>query len=86
VTGGGQSDHHQPVPPDQEKPPSASPTVAGAFLAMGSTIAICLALGVVLGIYLDRWWGLSPAGLLVGIVLGAAAAVASVISLVKRFL
>lgn len=86
MTSGQHADEHHPAPSDQDKPSGPSPSVAAAFVAMGSSIAICLALGVVLGIYLDRWWHVAPAGLLAGIVLGAAAAVASVISLVRRYL
>ena len=83
---GGHGDDQGRAPSDQGGRRDSAPSVAAAFAAMGSTIAICLAVGVVLGIYLDRWWHVSPAGLLVGIVLGAAAAVASVISLVRRYL
>lgn len=86
TSGDPHGDHHVGNASDQEKPIGPSASAGTAFVAMGSTIAICLALGVVLGIYLDRWWGLSPAGLLVGIVLGAAAAVMSVVSLVRRLL
>jgi F0F1-type ATP synthase assembly protein I len=57
-----------------------------AFAALGTTIATCLALGVLLGLYLDHLWHLAPVGLLLGIVLGAVAAVASVVKLVRRFL
>jgi F0F1-type ATP synthase assembly protein I len=58
----------------------------GAFAAMGTTIATCLAVGVLLGLYLDHLWHFAPGGLLIGIVLGAVAAVASVVSLVRRYL
>ena len=83
---GGHGDDQGRAPSDQGGRREGAPSVAAAFAAMGTSIAICLALGVVLGIYLDRWWHASPAGLLVGIVLGAAAAVASVVSLVRRYL
>jgi F0F1-type ATP synthase assembly protein I len=53
---------------------------------MGTTIASCLAVGVVLGLWADHAWGSAPWGLLLGIVLGTVAAVASVIQLVRRFL
>ncbi len=83
---GGHGDDQGRAPSDQGGQREGPPSVAAAFAAMGTSSAVCLALGVVLGIYLDRWWHASPAGLLVGIVLGAAAAVASVISLVRRYL
>jgi F0F1-type ATP synthase assembly protein I len=71
---------------DQEK--SAVKDLPGftAFAAMGTTIATCLAVGVVLGLYLDHLWHLAPIGLLIGIVLGTVAAVASVVTLVRRYL
>lgn len=59
---------------------------AAAFAALGTTIAVCLALGVLLGLYLDRLWHVAPVGLLLGIVLGTVVAVASVMKLVRRFL
>jgi F0F1-type ATP synthase assembly protein I len=57
-----------------------------AFAAMGTTIAGCLAVGVVLGLFLDHLWRFAPAGLLLGIVLGTVAAVVSVVQLVRRYL
>ena len=57
-----------------------------AFAAMGTTLAGCLAIGVLLGLYLDHLGHFAPWGLLIGIVLGSVAAVASVVTLVRRFL
>jgi len=71
---------------DQEKPVVKDLPGFTAFAAMGTTIATCLAVGVVLGLYLDRLWHFAPAGLLIGIVLGTVAAVASVVTLVRRYL
>jgi F0F1-type ATP synthase assembly protein I len=53
---------------------------------MGMTLAGCEALGVFFGVYLDRIGNFAPWGLLIGIVLGTVAAVASVVQLVRRFL
>jgi F0F1-type ATP synthase assembly protein I len=53
---------------------------------MGMTIASCLGVGVLLGLYLDHLWHLAPVGLLLGIVLGTVVAVASVVKLVRRYL
>jgi F0F1-type ATP synthase assembly protein I len=53
---------------------------------MGTTIAICEALGVVLGLWADRAWGTAPVGLVIGIVLGTAVAVLSVVKQVRRYL
>ena len=72
--------------PDQEKSTLTNLPGPVAFAAMGTTLASCLALGVLLGLYLDHLWNLAPVGLLIGIVLGAVAAVASVVKLVRRYL
>jgi F0F1-type ATP synthase assembly protein I len=53
---------------------------------MGTTIASCIAVGVVLGLWADRELHSAPAGLLIGIVLGTVAAVVSVVKQVRRFL
>lgn len=71
---------------DQDKSSTRDLTGLAAFAAMGTTIASCIAVGVVLGLYADHLWHSGPAGLLIGIVLGTVAAVASVIKLVRRFL
>ena len=57
-----------------------------AFATMGITIATCEALGVVLGLWADRSWGTAPVGLVIGIVLGSAVAVLSVVKQVRRYL
>jgi F0F1-type ATP synthase assembly protein I len=71
---------------DQEKSTVRDLPGLAAFAAMGTTIASCIAVGVVLGLYADHLWHSGPAGLLIGIVLGTLAAVASVVKLVRRFL
>jgi F0F1-type ATP synthase assembly protein I len=71
---------------DQEKSNFRDLPGLAAFAAMGTTIASCIAVGVLLGLYADHLWHSAPAGLLIGIVLGAVAAVASVVKLVRRFL
>ena len=57
-----------------------------AFVGLGTSIAGCIAVGVVAGIALDSRLGTSPAFLVVGLVLGLAAAVASVVAQVRRYL
>ena len=64
---------------------SGLPGVA-AFAVMGTTIATCVAVGVGLGIWADTTWHSSPAGLLIGIMLGTVAAVVSVVQQVRRYL
>ncbi len=71
---------------DQEKSTLKDLPGLAAFAAMGTTIASCLAVGVVGGLYADHLWHSGPTGLLIGIVLGTVAAVASVVKLVRRFL
>jgi F0F1-type ATP synthase assembly protein I len=73
-------------PPHQEDSGVKDLPGIAAFAAMGTTLAGCEAIGVVLGVYLDHLGHFAPWGLLIGIVLGTVAAVASVISLVRRFL
>jgi F0F1-type ATP synthase assembly protein I len=57
-----------------------------AFAVMGTTIATCIGVGVVIGLGVDAWLSTSPWGLFFGIVLGTVAAVVSVVKLVRRFL
>ena len=59
---------------------------AAAFLGMGIGAAASLAVGVGLGVLGDRVFGTSPWLLLLGIALGAAAAVSSVVVQIRRFL
>ncbi|MGA7834010.1 MAG: AtpZ/AtpI family protein [Acidimicrobiales bacterium] len=75
-----------PKPSDQGKPDTKDLPGLAAFAAMGTTLAGCEAVGVVFGLYLDRLGDFAPWGLLIGIVLGTVAAVASVVQLVRRFL
>jgi F0F1-type ATP synthase assembly protein I len=57
-----------------------------AFAAMGTTVAVCVGAGVVLGIVADDHLHTSPALLVVGLLLGAAAAVGTVVAQVRRYL
>ncbi len=72
--------------PDQEKAKLPDLPGLAAFAAMGTTIAGCIAVGVLAGLYADHLFHSAPWGLLVGIVLGTVAAVASVLKLVRRYL
>jgi F0F1-type ATP synthase assembly protein I len=71
---------------DQEKSELKNLPGPVAFAAMGTTLASCLAVGVLLGLYIDHLWNVAPVGLLIGIALGTVAAVASVVKLVRRYL
>jgi ATP synthase protein I len=53
---------------------------------MGTSVAGCVAIGVFAGVWLDGRAGTSPLFLIVGLVLGLASAVATVVIQVRRFL
>jgi F0F1-type ATP synthase assembly protein I len=59
---------------------------AAAFLGMGLSAAVCVALGVWLGIWGDSTWHTSPALLVVGLVLGLAAATSMVVTQIRKYL
>ncbi len=73
--------------PDQPRHDEEPPWIGlGAFAALGTTIALIEAAGVLGGIWVDHVLGSSPWGLLVGVVLATVAAVVSVMKQVRRFL
>jgi F0F1-type ATP synthase assembly protein I len=74
------------TPPEQDNDRVKDLPGAMALLTMGTTIALILAVFVVLGIWADHAWGTAPWGLLIGIALGTVAAVVSVVKQVRRFL
>ena len=80
------SQHEPTTPPEQDNGGVKDLPGAMALLTMGTTVAIILAVFVVLGIWADRAWGTAPWGLLIGIALGTVAAVVSVVKQVRRFL
>ena len=77
------------TPPSQESPDQGQikdlPGLV-AFAVMGTTIASCVAVGVLLGIWADSVWHTAPAFLLIGLLLGSLAAVGSVVKQVRRWL
>jgi F0F1-type ATP synthase assembly protein I len=71
-----------PCSPEGPKPlPSAA-----AFLGMGFTAAVCVGIGVVLGLWLDSVFHTAPILLLVGLLLGLVTAAASVIQMIRQYL
>jgi F0F1-type ATP synthase assembly protein I len=82
----GAGDHEPGTPPEQANNTMKDLPGAMALLTMGTTVAIIMAVFVVLGIWADRAWGTAPWGLLIGIALGTVAAVVSVVKQVRRFL
>ena len=79
---------------EPERPPPGTPGSsepkplpgAVAFLNMGLAAAVCVGVGVVLGVWGDSTWHTSPALLVVGLVLGLAAAAASVVAQIRKYL
>ena len=73
-------------PREKESPDGSDLPGLAAFAVMGTTIATCVGVGVLLGLWVDKLWGTAPAGLLIGVVLGTVAAVLSVVKQIRRFL
>ena len=71
--------------PERTSTPRDLPGLAG-FAALGTTIAGTVGAGVGLGIWADDAFKTSPLCLIVGLVLGCAAATASTIALIRRYL
>lgn len=74
---------------EHEPPPSGDPKPlpgAVAFLSMGISAAVCVAVGVVLGLWLDNVFHTAPALLLVGLALGLVTAALSVITQIRTYL
>jgi len=81
------SDPAQPEPREPSEPEPLKPLPGAlAFVGLGTTVAGCVAVGVGAGIALDAWLHTSPVLLIVGLLLGVAAAVASVRAQVRRYL
>lgn len=59
---------------------------AAVFLGLGLSIAATVGAFVALGIWLDSVLGTSPWCLVIGVVLGLAAAAASTVALMRRYL
>lgn len=78
--------HEPSSPSEQENDPDRDLPGVAVFLTMGMTVAVIIAVFVVLGLWADRSWGTAPWGLLIGITLGTVAAVVSVVKQVRRFL
>jgi F0F1-type ATP synthase assembly protein I len=71
--------------PEQPQPDKSLPSAA-AFLGMGLAAAICVGIGIGLGVWGDATWHTAPALLLVGMALGLAAAVWSVVTQIRQYL
>jgi hypothetical protein len=75
-------------PPPSDPPPHLPPVTAGAveLLTLGLAAAVSLALGGAIGYLIDRWAGTSPVFTLLGVALGATAAVLTVITRIRKYL
>jgi F0F1-type ATP synthase assembly protein I len=73
---------------DESRPSGDSKPLPGAaaFLGMGVSSAVCVGLGVVLGLWLDSKFHTAPALLLVGLALGLLTAAVSVIAQIRQYL
>jgi ATP synthase protein I len=77
------------TPPTQPPPSGQAPKPlpsAAVFLGLGTAVAGCVGVGVLLGVWLDARVHTSPLFLVLGLVLGVASAVWTVVSQVRRFL
>jgi F0F1-type ATP synthase assembly protein I len=74
--------------PDDTPPPEDPKPLPGAvaFLSMGLSAAVCVGLGLLLGILVDGALHTAPAFLLVGLALGLAVAAMSVIKQIRTYL
>jgi F0F1-type ATP synthase assembly protein I len=59
---------------------------AVAFLGMGLSAAVCVAIGVWLGLWADSTWHTAPALLVVGLLLGLGAATSMVVAQIRKYL
>ena len=74
--------------PESDAPRTVIKDLPGlaAFATLGVTIAVSVTVGLVAGIWADSGWHVAPWGLLIGLGLGVALAVQSVVTLVRRWL
>jgi len=88
-------DPPDPRPGADDPTPGAAPDGAGdrgltpgatAFLGLGLSIGLCLAITVGGGVLLDGWLHWSPFGLLAGLSLGVVMAVLMVVATVRKYL
>jgi len=71
--------------PGDPPPPKPLPGVV-AFLSMGLSAAVCVGVGLALGLWVDSVLHTAPAFLLVGLALGLATAALSIIKQIRTYL
>ena len=77
-----------PAPADGSDPAGQRGLTPGAtaFLGLGLSIGLCLAITVGAGVLLDGWLHWSPFGLLAGLAFGVVMAVLMVVATVRKYL
>jgi F0F1-type ATP synthase assembly protein I len=77
-----------PQPPLKRPEPGTVKPLPGAvaFLGMGLSAAVCVGFGVVLGLWADSAWHTAPVLLIVGLLLGVAAASFMVVGQIRKYL
>jgi F0F1-type ATP synthase assembly protein I len=80
------TEREQPTPAPADSSGVKALPSAVAFLGMGLSAAVCVAAGVVLGIWADSSWHTSPALLVVGLLLGLALATFFVVGQIRKYL
>ena len=86
-TGDAPHESNEPSPEGEgEGAPMKDLPGLAAFAAMGMTVAVIEAIGVLGGLWVDRTQHTAPGGLILGIVLSTVTAVVSVVKQVRRFL
>jgi len=78
----------EPPPPLGRRGPNSVKPLPGAvaFLGMGLSAAVCVAIGLGLGLWADSAWHTAPALLVVGLLLGLAAATFMVVGQIRKYL
>ncbi|MEX0681335.1 MAG: AtpZ/AtpI family protein [Balneolales bacterium] len=56
----------------------------GEYIALGTNIAASMIIPVVIGIYVDKYWNLSPWGVVIGALLGFGGMISIVIKLAAQ--
>jgi F0F1-type ATP synthase assembly protein I len=76
-----------PSPSGQDSSSEPKPLPgAAAFLGMGLSAAVCVAIGVALGVWGDSTWHTAPLLLLIGLGVGLLAAVVLVVTQIREYL
>jgi F0F1-type ATP synthase assembly protein I len=77
-----------PQPPAEPSGPDGVKPLPGAvaFVGMGLSAAVCVAIGVGLGLWADSAWHTAPVLLIVGLLLGVAAAAFMVVGQIRTYL